>query len=326
MSCMKGDDPSGIRTRVAAVKGRCPGPLDDGARRLLRATGTQEAEQYADAAGDVNRGADGRVRRRWVAIAARMSDISNPMLHYYKFRQDLFPPTPAKEVYVKRGAGKGWPEECPPIRAANAFGFDLLANFDVTFVKSRSGDWRIEDEIVIGSDFNFAASEESEGSPLTQQYAWFWEKGQQLPHVISDNVYEQIRNQVKLSSFLFLKTDPNELLFITDVPNSSRPWRSMSAVVDTDWYPASYPWHTVIELSGEQKRITIRKGEPLCRVIPVRRDSYFAGQMTPHAFDDFFTRGQQWLATHGRAQHEGTVDITRTYVRQTVKSNFVLLS
>lgn len=26
------DDPSGIRTRVAAVKGPCPGPLDDGAK------------------------------------------------------------------------------------------------------------------------------------------------------------------------------------------------------------------------------------------------------------------------------------------------------
>ena len=25
----EGDDPNGIRTRVTAVKGRCPGPLDD---------------------------------------------------------------------------------------------------------------------------------------------------------------------------------------------------------------------------------------------------------------------------------------------------------
>lgn len=56
------------------------------------------------------------------------------MIHYFKFRQDLFAPRPAKEVYFKRGAGRGWPEECPPIRAANGFGFDLLANFDVTFV------------------------------------------------------------------------------------------------------------------------------------------------------------------------------------------------
>ena len=26
------DDPKGIRTPVTAVKGRCPGPLDDGAK------------------------------------------------------------------------------------------------------------------------------------------------------------------------------------------------------------------------------------------------------------------------------------------------------
>jgi hypothetical protein len=252
--------------------------------------------------------------------------ISRSMIHYFKFRQDLYAPQPAKEVYIKRGAGKGWPEECPPIRAANGFGFDVLANFDVTFVKQRNGDWRVEDDLVIESDFSYAGSDESEGAPLTQQYAWFWEKGQKLPHVISDNVYAHIRNQVKVSSFLFLKSDPNEMLFFTDIPNLVRPWRAMSAIVDTDWYPASYPWHTVLELSPNEKRITIKKGEPLCRIVPVRRDTYFAGEMTPHAFDDFFARGQRWLATHGQVQHEGTVDITRTYVRQAVKSRFVVMS
>ncbi|HEV2293945.1 MAG TPA: hypothetical protein VGR35_08810 [Tepidisphaeraceae bacterium] len=251
------------------------------------------------------------------------------MLHYFKFRQDLFPPQPAKEVYVKRGAGKGWPEECPPIRAANGFGFDLLANFDVTFDQKRGGVWQVEEDVFIESDFSYIGSNESEGgegAPLTQQYAWFWEKGQKLPHVISDNVYAQIANQVKISSFLFLKTDPNELLLMSDIPNLDRPWRSMSAVIDTDWYPASYPWHAVLELSRREKRIRIRKGDPLCRIIPVRRDTYFAGEMTPRAFDDFFTRGQRWLATHGQVQHEGTVDITRTYVKQTVKSKFVVMS
>ena len=53
----------------------------------------------------------------------------------------------------KRAAGKGWPEECPPIRAANAFGFDLLANFDVTFVRGRRG-WSVVKDIVIDSDFS----------------------------------------------------------------------------------------------------------------------------------------------------------------------------
>ena len=247
------------------------------------------------------------------------------MLHYFKFRQDLFDPQPAREVYRKPGKGKGWPEECPPIRAANAFGFDLMANFDVTFIQKRDGSWRAEPDVVIESDFDYAASELSAGAPLTQQYAWFWDKGQKLPHVISDNVYAEINNQVKVSSFLFLKTDPNELLYFTDVPGAARPWRAMTALVDTDWYPASYPWHTVIELSRDQKRVSIRKGEPLCRVIPVRRDTYFAGAMSPAAFDDFFARGQQWLATHGQVRHEGNVDITRTYVRQQVKSKFVVM-
>jgi hypothetical protein len=260
------------------------------------------------------------------------------MLHYFKFRQDLFDPAPGKDVYVKRRAGRGWPEECPPIRAANGFGFDLLANFDVTFVRYARADsgWRVEPDVVIESDFDYAGSDQSDGAPLTQQYAWFWEKGQRLPHVISDNVYAAIRNQVKVSSYLFLRTDPNELLYLTDVPNLERPWRAITALVDTDWYPASYPWHTVIELSPKERRITIKKGEPLCRVIPVRRDTYFAQQMSPAAFDEFFDRGQRWLATHGKAAHasgehgdvpqphEGTVDISRTYVRQQVRSRFVV--
>jgi hypothetical protein len=246
------------------------------------------------------------------------------MLHYFKFRQDLFDPRPARDVYIKRGKGKGWPEECPPIRAANAFGFDVLANFDLTFVQSRKG-WRVEEDIVIDSDFNWSADDDSAGSPLSQQYAWFWKKGQKLPHPISDNVYETIRNQVKVSSFLFIQTDPNELLLMTDVPNMSRPWRAMSAVIDTDWYPASYPWHCVLELDWKVKRITIKKGEPLCRLMPLRRDAYFAGQMNPEEFDRFFARGQQWLASHGSIHPRGDVDITRTYVRQQVKSKFIVL-
>jgi hypothetical protein len=143
--------------------------------------------------------------------------------------------------------------------------------------------------------------------------------------VISDTVYKQVRNQVKISSYLFLKTDPNELIYMTNIPNMTRPWRSMTALIDTDWYPASYPWHCVIELDASQKRIRIKKGEPLCRLMPVRRDTYFAEEMTPVEFDAFFARGQQWLATHGQVQHEGTVDIRRTYVRRQLKSKFVVL-
>ena len=251
------------------------------------------------------------------------------MLHFFKFRQELLAPAAGKDVYVKRGAGKGWPEECPPIRAANGFGFDLLANFDLTFTRSRGG-WHVEKDIILESDFAYAGSDESPGAPLTQQYAWFWEKGQKLPHVISDNVYEQIRNQVKVSTYLFLRTDSNELLYFTDIPNLKRPWRAMTALVDTDWYPASYPWHVVLELDEDQRKISIKRGEPLCRVMPVRRDTYFAQEMSPEAFDTFFARGQRWLATHGRTEHEGSapapaLDITRTYVRQQLRSKFVIL-
>lgn len=244
------------------------------------------------------------------------------MLHYYKFRQELFAPVPGREVYHKPGKGRGWPEECPPIRAANAFGYDILANFDLTFVRTRAS-WKIEQPVVIESDFDWAADDDADGRPLRQEYAWFWEKGQQLPHKITDNVFEAIKNQVKVSSFLFLKTDPNELLLITDVPNSRRPWRNMSALIETDWYPASYPWHCVLDLDPSQKRIEIKRGDPLCRVVPVRRDAYFAKQMSPAEFDEFFSRGQRWLATHGRAHHQGTVDITRTYVKQQMESRFV---
>ena len=249
------------------------------------------------------------------------------MLSYFKFRQELFSPQPAKDVYIKRGPGKGWPEECPPIRAANGFGFDLLANFDVTFKQARGGQWQVEDDVVIESDFDYAGSDDRDGTPLSQQYAWFWEKGQKIPHVISDNVFDSISNQVKLSSFLFLKTDPNELLYMTDVPNMDRPWRAITALVETDWYPASYPWHTVIELDRAAKRIEIKKGDPICRVIPVRRDTYFAQEMSPTAFDEFFARGQKWLSTHGTVEHElgGTVDITHTYVRQQNRSKFVVM-
>ena len=88
-------------------------------------------------------------------------------------------------------SGRGWPEECPPIRAANAFGFDLLANFDVTFVRSARVIGRSLNAVVIESDFDYAASEDAPTRPLAQQYAWFWEKGQKLPHVITDNVYRR---------------------------------------------------------------------------------------------------------------------------------------
>jgi hypothetical protein len=249
------------------------------------------------------------------------------MLHYFKFRQDLLDPVAAKEVYIKRPPGKGWPEHCPPIRAANSFGFDLLANFDIVFTQRR-GVWKVQPDLVIESDFGYASTRSSPGTPLVQQYAWFWQKGQRIPHVITDNVYNAIKTQVKISSFLFLKTDPNEMLYMTDIPNMSRPWRAMTAVVETDWYSASYPWHVVVELDRTAKRIAIKKGDPLCRVIPVQRATYRASPMSPRAFEKFFDRGQQWLAHHGNFEHEtsaqGVADITRVYAKQQKRAQFLV--
>jgi hypothetical protein len=50
--------------------------------------------------------------------------------------------------------------------------------------------------------------------------------------------------------------------------------------------------------------------------------------MSPGSFDEFFARGQQWLATHGSFEHEGgeVADITRTYVRQQTKAKFVVMT
>lgn len=260
------------------------------------------------------------------------------MLRYYKFRDEILDPQPGKDVYMKRPAGRGWPEECPPVRAANAFGFDVLANFDVAFVKQGDGTWKAEPDIEIASDFDWSATDETPGGALAQRYAWFWERGQQLPHAITDDVFEQIRNQVKLSSFLFLQTDPNELLLVMDIPNRRRPWRAVTAVLETDWYPASYPWHVVLELDAGEQRIEIEKGEPIARLIPLRRDTYFAKPMNVEEFDRFFERGQRWLRAYGRP-HEAsattggeaddrgngtTLDITRTYVKQQARSRFIV--
>jgi hypothetical protein len=253
------------------------------------------------------------------------------MLRFFKFRQDFFPPVPARDIYHKPGKGKGWPEECPPIRTANGFGFDILANFDLEFRfrKGRGkdpGTWRVTHPIVTESDFGWAPDEQTEAQPLTQEYAWFWKKGQRLPHVISDHVYDVIRHQVKVSTFLYLETDPDEILLMTDVPNLRRSFRAMTALIETDWYPASYPWHCVLELDPAAKRIVIRRGEPLCRLVPLRRDRYLARQMNTREFDKFFDRGQAWLRAHGKphaeGSAEGTLDITRTYVKQQRRSRF----
>jgi len=268
------------------------------------------------------------------------------MLRYFRLSPEVASPVPARETYEKRGPGQGWPEHCPPLRAANAFGWDVPASFDMTFRRRRDGTWEHEDPVDVTSDWTWAAAsapvgahggvapapapapgegEEDEDVPLVQRNAWFWEKGQTLPHPISDEVYEAVKDQVKVSTFLFLETDPNEVLLVTGVPNLVRPWRAMTALVETDWYPASYPWHCVLELDRRERRIVVPKGEPICRLLPVRRDTYLAREMDDGEFDSFFRRGQAWLEAHGKGEPGPMMDIRGQYARQQARSRFLVL-
>lgn len=250
------------------------------------------------------------------------------MLHFFKFADAVPAPVPSRAAYLQRGEGKGWPEECPPLRAASAFGWDVLAAFDMHFVQ-KSGRWSLENPVEIESDWAFSSAgedgEETESAPPRQLDAWFWDPDHALPHPISAEVYRQISNQVKVSTFLFLRTDPNELLYMTDIPNLHRPFRALTALVDTDWYPASYPWHCVLELNRDETDIRISAGEPVCRLFTVRRDSYFAREMTPEEFGNFFERSQEWLRRHGKGEPSTMMDITGSYGRQQRLSRFSVI-
>src|SRR5438128_11184820 len=101
-------------------------------------------------------------------------DTVGRMLHYFKFRRELFAPVRGREVYLKRRPGRGWPEQCPPVGAANAFGFDLLANFDVTFVQTRAK-WRVLKDIVINAACDCSCRPDAVGQPRVLQYACRWQ-------------------------------------------------------------------------------------------------------------------------------------------------------
>ena len=248
------------------------------------------------------------------------------MLKFFKFADEILAPVPARAAYQRREPGRGWPEDCPPIRAANSFGWDVLASQDMVF-RQADGRWSLEAPVDIESDWAYSADDDDEatGEPMVQRNAWFWEEDQVLPHAISSSVYKEISGQVKVSMFLFLATDENELLYITDIPNIDRPFRALSALVDTDWYPASYPWHCVLTLAPDETEIRIARGDPLCRLFTVRRDHYFAREMTPAEFEGFFHRSQEWLRRHGKGEREGMVDITGNYVKQQESSRFSVI-
>ena len=110
-------------------------------------------------------------------------------------------------------------------------------------------------------------------------------KGQKLPHVISDNVYAIIRHQVKVQAFLYLFLGPNELhlRYLGVHPAPSAPSKPSPPLSETDWYPANYPWHCVLELDPAARRTSSSKMASLLpHIIPIRRDAYFAPPDGPH--------------------------------------------
>lgn len=243
-------------------------------------------------------------------------------MRYYRFNSDLPHPVPARPVYRKCPSGSGWPEHCPPIRTANAYGWDIINPFKMRFIRDPQGEWTLPDSVEVHADV------ELDGNvvPEPQLNAWFWEKGQQRPHVITDNVYLQIRNQVKVSTFLYLQTDPGEILLIRGIPNLARPWGTTEAIIETDWYFPAHPWHCVLELPRIEEspvsEVIIAEGEPLCRVVPLQRADFSAQEMSGHAFALAFQDGQRWLSAHGRNPVGRDLDITGTYAKQQKLAEF----
>ncbi|CAK0803463.1 unnamed protein product [Prorocentrum cordatum] len=60
-------------------------------------------------------------------------------------------PKPAKEIYSSRPTGSGWPEQCPPIKAAQAFGWDVINPLDIEFVYGEDG-WEIAEVTEVDGD------------------------------------------------------------------------------------------------------------------------------------------------------------------------------
>ncbi|MDF1700238.1 MAG: hypothetical protein P1V36_03680 [Planctomycetota bacterium] len=248
------------------------------------------------------------------------------MIHFRRFCEDVLAPTPARDAYVRRGSGRGWPEQCPPVRASNAYGFDVLLSVDLEFEREDDGGWRLTNSDTLTADWVWLpddAPEDAEPAPpQEQEAAWFWDEDQTIPHVISPEVWPLLRDQVKVSTFLYLATDPGEMILFTDIPHASRPFKVLSALVETDAYPASYAWHCVLELDRRHERIVIPRGEPLCRLLPVRREEFVARERSDEEVGDYCDRGQAWLAEHGKGPPGPMMDITGAYGRQQQRATF----
>jgi len=214
------------------------------------------------------------------------------------------------------------------MKAAQAFGWDVVNPFELRFVRGREG-WEISSGVQVqGGDLQ----ERSGVEPFDQDNCWMWKVDQVLPHRISPQVFKEIRNQVKVSTYLFLQTPPGWVLLMTDIPNLQRDFWVRSALLDSDWYFPAHPWHAVIELPEEVHsqvgdEVVIPAGEPLCRLIPVRRGAYTAAEMDSEDFVQIFQTGQEWLTTYGRPHEDpeapkGALDITRAFAKQQRMASF----
>lgn len=250
-------------------------------------------------------------------------------LRYFRYHSALPHPAPAKQIYRDRESGSGWPEQCPPIKAAQAFGWDVINPFDIEFVYGEDG-WGITSAVEVeGDDLRARTGAES----FSQDNIWGWDPEQILPHKISPHVFPEIKHQVKVSTYLFLKTPPGWATLQTDIPNIERKFRVISALLDTDWYFPAHPWHLVIELPKGRRRqgesVQIQAGEPLCRLTPVRRGAYVADEMDSEELMENFAAGQQWLTDNGRPSDDpkapaGALDIRGAYAKQQRTASFAV--
>lgn len=253
-------------------------------------------------------------------------------LQYFRFHSSFPHPRPAALTYTDRPPGQGWPEQCPPMRAAQAFGWDVVNPFDIDFVFGHDG-WELTGAVEVDCG---DLRERSGVKSFDQDNVWPWDPEQVLPHKISPHVFPEIKHQVKVSTYLYLWTPPGWSLLMTDVPNSDRRFRVLSAMLETDWYYPAHPWHCVLELPkgdavARGDTLKIAAGEPLCRLMPVRRGSYAAKEMRPEEMASLYRGGQRWLAQHGRASDDpsapaGALDIRGAFKREQQLAKFAVLS
>lgn len=259
-----------------------------------------------------------KVATRAAGTAASSSPVPS-VLRYFRFHSELPHPVPARRSYVERRQGSGWPEQCPPMQAASAFGWDVINPFDIQFDPGEDG-WEIHSSVEVGGG---DLEERGDIGAFDQDNCWQWDPNQVLPHRISPHVYPEIRNQAKVSTYLYLQTPPGWAVLMSDIPNVKRRFRILSALIDTDWYFPAHPWHAVVELprTAAGEPIVLREGEPLCRLTPVRRGTYAAREMKPEEFKKLYRGGQAWLQKNGRPSEdpeaeEGVLDIRGAYARK----------